>query len=783
MTEHITTPVKRFIKALRKFDPNCPVDDRGDEYYTRCPVHGGTDHDSMSFCEGEHGQLLVHCHSQGCSFDEIMHAVGLKPRHGFTQGSWKSCDDKPNIVRQRRKRLGISPSASKRPASPGKEANVVPPKIGVPVYYDYTDRRGVIVGRVVKIPLTDSNGQQVKKEIYQQRRVKDRFANTLKAGWFKPRGANLYEWVAGPSESEPSPDSILESERARFPIYRLPETLEEVKMGETIFVVEGEKDVDTARALGLCATTNPGGAGKWRKDHSESLQGASQVVFIPDNDEAGFDHVDAVARSLSSIVDEIRIVELPDLDDKQDLTDWVDQGGDVIQLIDLVDAARPFEEHANDEYQIIDAVPERLKRPLAIVNGRSYLFSRVPVGNSVGTTHAEVVVDEDDTVYGSVPMTGARKLGDLPFEIDMPCDINPSRFISPMGLRKLAAGEEVDPGEVFERIVESVKAFIDLDRSIASETTMARLVALMVMQTYFLGAFAKIGYGWIQGPIGSGKSSLLQFMTKIAYLGQFLTASSTHASLRDLAAAGAVLGIDDCNSLTDPRLRPEIHSLLLSGNSRGAMTTLKVAKGNNGWQTVWIPAFGFRFFTATVAPDPVLASRSIQIPLVPTNDFKKAGRDPETMDDWPHDPKTISDDLWILGVRHLTAVEFAYSRTISSALLGRAFDPWRPLLAVATYLDVACPNQYQGLFDEIHDLAVNYQESRQDFAVDDPPRILVKALWSLRPPNSGAKTTRPRTRSEDFCPSTDSPTGSARIDPRSEWSDVITFFGSLMRSV
>src|SRR5262249_704766 len=56
--------------------------------------------------------------------------------------------------------------------------------------------------------------------------------------------------------------------------YRLPELVKAVAAGETIYIPEGEKDVDNLRAIGLVATTNPGGIKKWRDEYSEHLRGA-----------------------------------------------------------------------------------------------------------------------------------------------------------------------------------------------------------------------------------------------------------------------------------------------------------------------------------------------------------------------------------------------------------------------------------------------------------------------------------------------------------------------------
>jgi hypothetical protein len=62
-------------------------------------------------------------------------------------------------------------------------------------------------------------------------------------------------------------------------LYRLPQVLAAVKSGQTIYIVEGEKDADNLHALGLTATCNAMGAGKWRDSYSEALRGASVVII------------------------------------------------------------------------------------------------------------------------------------------------------------------------------------------------------------------------------------------------------------------------------------------------------------------------------------------------------------------------------------------------------------------------------------------------------------------------------------------------------------------------
>src|SRR5262249_21280344 len=87
-------------------------------------------------------------------------------------------------------------------------------------------------------------------------------------------------------------------------IYRLRETSEAITNGRTVFVVEGEKCANDLWKLDIPATTNPGGAGKWRPELSKYLAGAD-VVLIPDNDDAGHKHMQEVGASLSGIASRI----------------------------------------------------------------------------------------------------------------------------------------------------------------------------------------------------------------------------------------------------------------------------------------------------------------------------------------------------------------------------------------------------------------------------------------------------------------------------------------------
>jgi len=126
-------------------------------------------------------------------------------------------------------------------------------------------------------------------------------------------------------------------------LYRLPELL--AKPDAVVYVAEGEKDCDNLFKLGLTATCNAMGAGKWRKEHAERLRGRA-VVVLPDNDQPGQEHARQVLESLQRVAAKVAVVELPGLPEKGDVSDWLAAGHTVDEMQALATAALNTAEQA-----------------------------------------------------------------------------------------------------------------------------------------------------------------------------------------------------------------------------------------------------------------------------------------------------------------------------------------------------------------------------------------------------------------------------------------------------
>jgi len=120
-------------------------------------------------------------------------------------------------------------------------------------------------------------------------------------------------------------------------VYHRPEVDAAIASGEdTIYVTEGEKDVETLRRLDLVATCNSMGAGKWTPDHAKQLLGATDVRVIADDDEAGWKHVQKVMQTLQELPVPVQCFRSRS---GKDITDHLNAGHTLEDLIPVTDPA------------------------------------------------------------------------------------------------------------------------------------------------------------------------------------------------------------------------------------------------------------------------------------------------------------------------------------------------------------------------------------------------------------------------------------------------------------
>ena len=162
--------------------------------------------------------------------------------------------------------------------------------------------------------------------------------------------------------------------------YRLPELLQGVKDSKTVLILEGEKDVDSAMAMGFVATTFVGGTGKWREEYLEHFGGAD-VVLIPDNDTPGQNGMAEIATKLHGTAARIRMLELPGLGPRKekhgkDFSDWIELEGNTKTTVEELISELPEwlpEEHENES--VIDELNK--KHFVTMIGGKTTVVNEV----------------------------------------------------------------------------------------------------------------------------------------------------------------------------------------------------------------------------------------------------------------------------------------------------------------------------------------------------------------------------------------------------------------------
>lgn len=275
-------------------------------------------------------------------------------------------------------------------------SDLYPPKQAkrrVVATYDYKDATGKLVYQAVRYELKE----------FRQRR---------------PDGAGGWLWNMAGVQRVP---------------YRLPELLA-ASPDEWIFVVEGEKDADNLYKIGCVATTNVGGAGKWLPEYNQHFT-ERKVCILPDNDHAGLDHAAKVHATLSGIAADVRVLALPGLAAKEDVSNWLSRGGTRDELLKLVETAKQaieVIEQATEAIEIINTPHYRLENGGVVYVKPKPIYKRgtgdiidydnmeYPVCNfSVGIASELRSCDGDET-ENMFSICG--QTSDRPFKFDIPAE-------------------------------------------------------------------------------------------------------------------------------------------------------------------------------------------------------------------------------------------------------------------------------------------------------------------------------------------------------------------------
>jgi hypothetical protein len=454
--------------------------------------------------------------------------------------------------------------------------------------------------------------------------------------------------------------------------YRLPELL--AAPSECIvFTVEGEKDADRLASLGFVATCNAGGAAKRREDGKAGkpkwppelnlfFQGRD-VVILPDNDDAGRDHAHAVAANLAPVAARVRILELPGLPTKGDVSDWLDAGGTSEELQRLTADAPRFQREGGAEAPLIDdkgdfrddeAEIARLAKLSPIQGDRELPAVAEKLGCLVSTLRAEVKAARGE----SEASPGQGRPLDLP---------EPELWPEP-----------VDGAALLDELARVIRQYVIL------WACQCDAVALWNVFTHAFDAFDFSPKLVIRSPEKrSGKTRLVEVSERVARRPLFTSGITAAALLRVIEQRAPTMLLDEIDTLMkgDAEMAEALRGLINSSFTRaGARFIKNVPTADGGFEprafSTWCP-----MLLAGIGKLPdTIADRSIIIEMTRKRSDEKVkrlrARDGRELQDL-----ALKAARW--AADNLNALERADPQGAPEQLHDREADAWSPLLAVA----------------------------------------------------------------------------------------------------
>lgn len=251
----------------------------GKQYTAKCPAHDDK-HSSLSITEGTDGKILLKCFA-GCSAEQIVSSLGLKlsdlfaeplkPQYNtqYSNKYNKQCNTQYNTQHTAQNSTQYTNTSSG----------------GKAVVYDYTDANGNVI---------------VKKMRYPNKAFCWLHLNPKNQQYDKGRPQNIKPLLYNSFDCKGS---------------------------EWLYIVEGEKDVDTLKRYNKAAVSFPDGCqSKWYNEYSDYFKNKT-VAIIQDNDTPGKEFAERIASKLYKCANSVRVIDLTqiwaDMPEKADVTDYL----------------------------------------------------------------------------------------------------------------------------------------------------------------------------------------------------------------------------------------------------------------------------------------------------------------------------------------------------------------------------------------------------------------------------------------------------------------------------
>ena len=439
---------------------------------------------------------------------------------------------------------------------------------------------------------------------------------------------------------------------------------------QEVVLVEGPLDACLAWQLGVTAVSGVAGCAAF-DGWIDRLKDVPKLYVVYDNDKAGKAAVKKIADKLSNVI----VVELPHIEGGKDITDHVVKHGlDLDGLKKLMQKAENKRTETEDDLPFLDSLT-KIRPALDFIGELALCTVAYPVPTKKGIVSAPYIVTSNKEVFPC----NAQELAARGFYAQKEIKNAMQRWELSDFKEWLKGDFKSTPDKAYYCIREQFERFVDVvdERHIT-------LLSLWVLSTYFYPLFHTVGYLYIGGVAGSGKTTTGEVIASLSFNGMLSGNLTVSAMFRLLDSLGCTLVADENEQLSGGEKQDL--SCLLSGIHKNSVVfrSERDSIGNFHPQ-------GYCIFSPKVLINigglisKALIRRSIPVGLLPTNSNEKRS----------HSPYSYGDEYWSSIRRHMYAVMMDYFKEVRDIAETCDFTPvglenytaiWLPVLVMAEFV-------------------------------------------------------------------------------------------------
>lgn len=357
----------------------------------------------------------------------------------------------------------------------------------------------------------------------------------------------------------------------------VPYRLHEIIRAQRVCIVEGCKDANTLHAMEFVATTAPFGADRWPEEFAQHFTGKELWVFR-DNDKPGKRHQLEAALNCFPTAKSVKLIELPGLAEKEDITDWCNKPHTKEELLKIANATAALKEEdlplLRDELKELKS-QTKTPRKKKIETGEEILAQEDPQPQ----LHPAMDWREGDLILGfrygtkSLWITSKRKLlsqAELKETYGEPKNVPAGKGPSKQACERWLSGEQVHGRVLFRRVRDFLLRYV-----VFQYPWQPDLATLWVLNTYLYRIFPVCPYLHVTAPDKeSGKTRFLDVTRQLSFGHPHIQVDPSEAVLfREPEVTALSLFWDEAERLRQmvAKERDERISVLNAGYSRGAV--------------------------------------------------------------------------------------------------------------------------------------------------------------------------------------------------------------------